>query len=315
MKVKDFLKIVFRYSEGKANQAETGAFDDFFDSFQKQPDRLASKTDEERQRIKSAIFTKVAAAARPSRSIVPYKIIFRYAASLAAVGVALSAYFLFSYKQEFITYQNDLGERTEITLNDGSVVHLNAGSTLTVPAEFSSSNRSVKLLGEAFFEVEKDKSRPFIIESEKLLTTVVGTSFNVKSFPGERSEVSVISGKVRVALKEKSDASFLLNPGEQVVQWNDRFEKSAVDTTGLMSWTRGELFFNDVSMEEAAGMLERWYGVKVIFENPSIGRCYIKGTYEAEDIEPVLGSLSHILSIRYEFDGATVRFSGEANCH
>lgn len=138
------------------------------------------------------------------------------------LGFSLLAYFFYTDARDqtanTVTKTTVAGQKSTITLADGTTIRLNSESSLVYPESFDGDIRSVQLVGEAFFDVAHDEKRPFIIKSGDLVTTVLGTSFNISAFPDEDIEVTVASGKVAVSTdpgdspSQKSDQRSHTNP-------------------------------------------------------------------------------------------------------
>lgn len=203
----------------------------------------------------------------------------------------------------WVTKSTANGQRAKLTLRDGSIVTLNAGSSISYPEHFEEHIRQVKLTGEAFFEVQRDPTRPFTVESQGLLTTVLGTSFNIRSFSADDVEVTVATGKVRVAAMNASEPrEAVLIPNQQA-----RFNAGAsslavaeVDIARCLAWRNNELYFNMMPFEEVIATLERWYGVEISLENTLANRCPVRARYRNEALSTVLDGLRLLVSFDYE---------------
>ncbi|RAV30001.1 FecR family protein [Sinomicrobium soli] len=196
----------------------------------------------------------------------------------------------------------DWGQKLNLTLSDGTEVRLNSGSTIRFPKDFTAPLRRVELSGEAFFNVAKDTESPFVISSGEVETTVLGTSFNMSTFPGEKQVVvTVATGKVKVA---SAGNEMYLDPYEQGVYDRDSgtFSKDTVDPDSFLLWKDGIIRFDDATMEEVASRLERWYGVRFIFENRALKECHLTATYDNQLLAVVLESIRYAKKgIRFEY--------------
>jgi len=164
------------------------------------------------------------------------------------------------------TVSTPSGGQYEITLADGTKVWLNALSTLKFPTAFPGPERSVQLTGEAYFEVSKDKKKPFHVNANGIDVEVLGTHFNVNAYPDETSiKTTLLEGKVKLV---KAGANILLEPGEQG-QTNGAsgfvLVKNA-DVDQAVAWKNGFFSFEDVNIQAIMRQLERWYGIKVQYE-------------------------------------------------
>eukprot|EP01133_Synstelium_polycarpum_P002877 gene2877-3303_t len=177
----------------------------------------------------------------------------------------------------FDVVSNGKGKRSRITLSDGSVINLGADSRLKYPKLFRKNSREVELLGEAFFEITKDKTRPFIVHAGNLQTKVLGTSFKIEAFTGQPFSVAVATGKVRVdefrgqrLLRNMA----ILSPGNKICRDPSTGQSEILhqDITEITSWTRSRLVFNAEKLEQIAKQLERWYDVEIQFLKPELAR-------------------------------------------
>ena len=239
--------------------------------------------------------------------------------SLAAiVGMTLSYFALFkkvngdtqtakSQKQEVTTRP---GSRTRLDLPDGSIVWLNAGSKITYSQPFGENERTVGLTGEAYFDVVK-KDIPFIIHTNGASIRVLGTTFNVRSYPSEKKiETSLVKGRVEVILDKNPDNKYVLKPSQKLVlateetklKKGNREKENPIavlsnihyidsSTIAETSWVENKLVFDDESFEEIARKMERWYGVTIRFKADKLKTERLTGIFEKETIYQALGAL------------------------
>lgn len=210
-----------------------------------------------------------------------------------------------------------LGEKSMLTLGDGSTVFLNSGSKLSYPQEFGD-NREVTLEGEGFFMIKRNEEKPFIVKSRNLETKVLGTSFNIKAYPAEENIViAVASGKVAVSKKTDNKVAepYLLGPND-LITYNSSDDQVKIeskdDIVDLIAWREGVLKFTLTSFEEVAKSLERWYGTKIILNNRQLGNCMITMEFKNESLENVLKALQFMIDVEYQFlkDKVVVRGKG-----
>jgi len=222
-------------------------------------------------------------------------------------------------KAEIYTRQ---GARTKLVLPDSSVVWLNAGSKLTYEPDFGSSNRNTTLTGEAFFDVKKS-SLPFLIHANGVHIKVLGTAFNVKSYPNEQTtETSLIRGRVEITLDKRPGESIILKPNEKLIVSNrlpegkkkeqnvqpivvlkelTRVNDSLLAET---SWVENKLVFHDESLEEVARKMERWYNVVIEIKDEKLAQLHVGGgPFENESIEQALNALQIAFSFSFTEKG------------
>ncbi len=158
------------------------------------------------------------------------------------------------------------GSRSEVTLPDGSIVWINAGSSLTYREDHREQTRIVTLDGEAYFEVKSDPKRPFIIESGVLQVRVLGTNFNVKAYSDEETvDVVLLSGKVDVWPDGRGEALHVLLPDEKLTYHREtgRIEKHQVEAHDYCAWKDGRIYFDERPFIKLARELERVYNVRI----------------------------------------------------
>lgn len=151
------------------------------------------------------------------------------------------------------------GQSSCVSLPDGSKVYLHPGSRLLYPETFIGDKRYVMLEGEAYFQVAKDRTKPFIVQSGHLTTTVLGTEFNVKG-----NEVTLITGSVRVR-NLNSRASLTITPGEQASLTGDGFKVAEVDTQPYVYWRDGYLYYDNMEIADIVKRIGDIYNLPVTF--------------------------------------------------
>jgi fecR protein len=156
-----------------------------------------------------------------------------------------------------------------LVLSDGTRVWLNSESEFEFPVLFGKGERRVKLEGEAFFEVTPDAARPFIVQASGVRTRVLGTSFNIKAYTNESDVTTTLfTGKVDVASLTDTTGKVILSPGRQA-NWNQQTGKLRVSEANLdnvIAWKEGMFVFNKENIEVVTRQIERWYGVKFIYD-------------------------------------------------
>ncbi|WP_156166661.1 FecR family protein [Pedobacter sp. BMA] len=168
------------------------------------------------------------------------------------------------------------GGEYKIVLSDGTKVWLNAATVLQYPTSFRErTERRVKLVsGEAYFEVAKDKNHPFIVSSKNQNLTVLGTHFNINTYEKNVS-TTLLEGSVK--LNTKNDfASIILKPGEKSIADGESFKKTDGDLDLNMAWKNGKIKFRDADLKSILNEAERWYDIKVEYEN-NIPNLYLTG--------------------------------------
>tara|TARA_R110002020_G_scaffold474641_1_gene706528 strand:- start:690 stop:1700 length:1011 start_codon:yes stop_codon:yes gene_type:complete len=213
--------------------------------------------------------------------------------------------------ENFITKSNPNGKKTKLMLDDGSTIYLNSQSSVTYPLEFRT-HRTIKLEGEAFFEVAKDSLNPFSVEANGIVTTAVGTSFNISTFNvDEKVAVTLVTGKVK--LNQVGKHQFLqLVPGEESIlsSTDHNIEKHQVNTLDKILWIEGVLRFDEATFQEMHDILERWYDVEIIVEG-SPKNLNASGVFDKqESLRNVMNVMSKTLEFDFEINDqiVTVKF-------
>ncbi len=156
------------------------------------------------------------------------------------------------------------GGQYEVSLPDGSKVWLNASSSIRFPSVFPASERRVEITGEAYFEVAKNKARPFRVKFNTSEVQVLGTRFNVMAYPEEgASKTTLVEGAVRISHRQQQTA---LKPGQQaVVLASGKIDTQYASVDQVIAWRNGIFYFKDAGIEEVMRQLARWYDVEIQF--------------------------------------------------
>ena len=168
------------------------------------------------------------------------------------------------------TISTPAGTQYQLTLSDGTRVWLNVASSITYPTVFSGKQRSVKVTGEAYFEVAKNKDRPFVAEvNNQFSIQVLGTAFNVKAYGNENNyKTTLLEGSVQITNHTGPANPVLLKPGEQaqVNQAGNIAVVKNVDQEKVIAWKNGLFNFNNASLDEVMREIARWYDIEVVYE-------------------------------------------------
>lgn len=201
------------------------------------------------------------------------------------------------------------GSRKSLRLADGTYVKLNAESKMTFPAAFDKKSRPVSLQGEAYFDVARDKQRPFSITLDELKVSVLGTSFNVKSYDADEDvAVSVRSGRVSVSINSTSLPAVVLTRNEKLI-FNKRTEKYRIvrqDVLPDYAWVDGVLLFDHTPFSTVVQTLERCYDVEIQVKDKSLLETSLTGRHLNENLVSALESICFAISAKYEIKGRIV---------
>ncbi len=233
------------------------------------------------------------------------------------------------------TVSTKRGSKSKVTLPDGSQVWLNADSRITYNENFQGVIREVELTGEAFFDVVRDETRPFIIHTSAIDVKVLGTAFNVRSYAEEKNtETSLIRGSVEITLVKSPDKKkIILKPNDKLIVTNNegtlveegghvkannnvlKLEKinykkkdsSAVETL----WISNKLAFDEETLEEIALKIERWYDVRLIIADEKLKKESYTATFEDKTLGEVMEALQASGGFRYSINKKDVTISGK----
>jgi transmembrane sensor len=205
-------------------------------------------------------------------------------------------------------------EKKYIRLQDGSTVLLNEGSQLDYPVNFSKDKREVTLAGEAYFDIKHDAARPFIVHTGKVSTTVLGTAFNIKAYPAQKQvTVTVTRGKVRVSDDEKTIGVITPNESIAVNLDNKSYHQEKVNAEEALVWKKQYLVLDNISLEEAAVLIDNKYHVEISFAKETLKQCRINATFlNNESLEQVLTVVTAVVDAAYSLQpNDQVIISGE----
>ena len=202
------------------------------------------------------------------------------------------------------------GGEYQIVLADGTRVWLNSATKLIFPQNFTGKERRVVLSGEAFFDVARDESKPFIVETSRMDVKVLGTRFNVNAYTdNEVVSTTLVDGSVEVA--SGTQKPIMLVPGEQAYGEAGELEKREVNIRLYTSWIDGRFMFNNVELEEIAKQISRWYDVEVFFMNENVKRTrFTGGMVKFKPLDDLIRMIESTSPVRFSVKGKTIVISG-----
>jgi len=204
------------------------------------------------------------------------------------------------------TVRVEVGQKANIQLPDGTHVWLNSAGLLTYDNTYNKKERIVYLQGEAYFEVNKDKKRPFIVKANDISVEALGTTFNVKAYPDDNYVTAILlEGSIRVSSMSQSEA---LKPNEKLTfnKSNGQFTKGALlDADKNVSWVNNQLAFEQERLEDIAKTLERMYSIRIRFASGSLKNIRFSGSIKNNNLENVLQLLTFVSPIRYSMENDT----------
>lgn len=199
-----------------------------------------------------------------------------------------------------------LGKKFDLVLSDGTSIKLNAGSTIKYPVQFvETTKRVVQIWGEAFFDVTKDEARSFQVIANNVQVEVLGTKFNVSSYP-EDDDISTVLVEGSVKLSSNSakteENSFIIVPNQKA-SWNKEnatMTIEEVETDIYTSWINGRMIFKNIPFKNIRKKLERRYNVTIINNNKALDEKFYNASFDIETIEQVMKAFKENYSIDYK---------------
>ncbi len=207
------------------------------------------------------------------------------------------------------TLSTSRGQQSQVRLPDGTLVFLNAESSLTYPVSFASAaKRQVSLSGEGYFEVAKDKAHPFIVKTTRQDVEVLGTHFNVNAYPVERVvKTTLLEGSVRISAL---GAGKVLKPDQQAVLAPDgKIDVSQADVDVAVAWKNDQFMFDSENIQAVMRMVERWYNVEVVYVGEITDEKFWGGVSRFDNVSKVLKSLESTGKVHFKIQGRKIYVS------
>lgn len=327
MNRQELQSLIDRYLKGECSKREAQIIEEFIQSYRAKPHEPWNETLlGNKGELKEQLFQEINLKIKPdnlgekSGKNISLNLWIKIAASVILImGAAIMTYLSvpqFQDKEEIVWQikKTEEAQRKAITLGDGTFIYLNAESSIEYPQEFAADKRTIRLAGEAYFDVAEDPDRPFEIKTEDLLTTVLGTKFNIRSYAGEEiAEVAVASGKVSVQKigsnkQMASKKSTILLPKEKVVysKNSQQTKKSNFDYMEVFAWKDKIIYFKNADIEEVLETLEQWYGVTFIRKRKINQDRDYTGNFRNKSLEVVLDGLSYVFDFEFEINEKVV---------
>jgi len=309
-----FIKLLHKYLDGNLTNEEQRFLISYYNLFQNEPDVMEVLNIEEKEElkndIKSAIWNHIS---EEEQAVSKIKFINKRFVKLAAAAVVFimflaSVFILFNRPSENPQPEPLAVHKKEnrvIFLPDGSTVILSAGSKLNYPSSFDGlEKREVFLDGQAFFDIKHNASRPFIVYTGKLKTEVLGTAFDIKAIPGEADiTVTVTRGKVKIMDQDK--VLGVITPNQQITYSKEKVSAvtKTINIDSLLNWKEQDLRCDNLTVAEAAELLEGRYHVKIIISDQSITSQRFTTIFSKSDsFEQVLKSICVFNGLSYEYN-------------
>ena len=201
------------------------------------------------------------------------------------------------------------GGEFNLTLSDGTRVWLNAETELRYPVQFNGKERVVYLKGEAYFEVSKNKEKPFLVQVDDMSVKVYGTAFNVNTY--NKIETVLVTGSVSM---NQGGKEVLLKPNQKGVfdQVSGKITVEDVDVLAYVSWKNGDFIFRNESLNSIMDKLSRWYGLEVLYQDAGLQEVRLSGNLKRyKDVRELFVSFEKISDARFKVQGNKVIVSSK----
>ena len=274
-------------------------------------EKFASSTDALDEKLKANILSNIHSQIVPQRKTIKFWSILQKIAAIFLLPLLTAVVILVTHNDkvpvQYCTIEAQKGQKTNVTLPDGSRVYLNSESRLTYATNFNQKDRRLRLTGEAYFEVAKNKKSPFIVNAGNITIRALGTAFNVRAYSNEKYvSATLADGSVRVT---SSKQTIDLIPNEQVDMNNGNGDLSVIkldDAHASIGWLNNKMHFNNCTFAEVAASLSRIYNIDILLTSESLKKQRFSGTINNNSIESVLRILSFSAPVRYELRNGKV---------
>lgn len=280
--------ILYKFFEGKASPKEHRLIGQWLDESEKHKEVLVrERMVFDAMIVSGEITDRQSVQSRKKRTRVVFMELLRIAAVILVMF--LVGGYIYVRKMEEIRLANNIvtvpvGQRVNLQLPDGTSVWLNASSEIIYPAYFSGSTREIHLNGEAYFEVEHNASKPFIVHTETFDIKVLGTKFNVEAYKGmEGFTTALMEGSVEVTDRKNKDKSVRLYPAQKVAFRNGELCKSPIDNYDVYRWREGLICFKEARFADLMRQLEKNYGVRILINNEAVKEKVFSGKFRTTD--------------------------------
>ncbi|WP_018336593.1 FecR family protein [Butyricimonas synergistica] len=209
------------------------------------------------------------------------------------------------------TLKTPRGGEFNVTLSDGSVVHLNSATTLKYPVRFDKEKREVYVSGEAYFEVKKEIARPFYVIVDDVRIRVYGTSFNVNTQHVGEVQAVLVEGSVGITIND-GGKEYKMSPSQIAIYNKEsaKVELKNVDTTPYVAWKDGYFVFEEQSLEEIMNTLSLWYDVEVFYVNAELKKLHFTGHMRRyEQVDNILKAIGGAVGVTFSIKERSIWIS------
>ncbi|MBS2099381.1 FecR family protein [Carboxylicivirga linearis] len=221
----------------------------------------------------------------------------------------ITSYFFSSNEDSTVQVICPLGSKMAFALPDGTTGMLNSDSYIEYAMPFNKRARNVNISGEVYFNVFHDKQRPFTVHSTQSEITVLGTSFNVRAYEDEATEIVLVNGKIS-CIPFNSAKEIILKPNEKLVIKKDKITRLSINAASYTSWKEGILIFRGESMKESLNKLSRWYNIDIEVTDDEIWTYSFTGTFINDSLDEVLKLLKLTSPMNYKIIPRTQKTDG-----
>lgn len=320
METERFYSLIEKYLSGKTTAEENAklrammdeedaaqAFDEY--AFFKWQNAGTGMSGIQKERIRRKLLIGIKAQKK-----LLFRRIFKWTAAAAVVAIAVVTGFVAGKGREAEANVFECiaanGQKSTISLPDGTKVMLNSGSSIRYASDFNVKNRDIDLNGEAYFEVARNEEIPLIVSARQMKVEVLGTKFNVRAY---NSEPEIVTTLVEGCVKATADGKeMFMKPAEEIsynVKSGEMRKYDAPNKNHLIPWRDNELFFNNNNLKEIGAILERMYNVNVIFEDESVTAYSYTGLVRNSSLSNVLDLITATSPVEAQMYYNTIKFS------
>ncbi|MFD1257548.1 FecR family protein [Mucilaginibacter terrae] len=313
-------EIIEKYLNNTCSWEEKREVDDWYRSFDDNPDSLRLMNEVEQDSLKRSMYNRfkngIAGKLNSGTQNGTNNKIYTLVCVVSGIAALLLLIFKTGVTDQPSVYSKEHNQSQKVAfsnsgfgiykkmLPDGSLVWLSPNSTITYPQKFTGNYREVTLAGEAFFEVSKDIKHPFIISSNELTTKVWGTSFRVKAYNNLPAEVSVLTGKVSVN-KNSSNAQVMLSPGEKATLVNHQQlvkNSNARVKAEMRIWKKVSLSFDNVKIKQIFPELNKNFGINIYSADPKLNDLVFTGDFTDQSLPAILDMIKESINANYSME-------------
>ncbi len=327
-------QLLQKYLENQCTDPEKELVENWYASLDGQRNYLDKLAEQERSNLQSETFAQIKNRIHENQeSGIPKQFPWRWISGIAACLIMAFGLYIQLQKPASISTSKLMESEMDIThkmllftneeprivmhkLPDGSTVWMHAEASIRYPEKFDAHRRLVSFSGEGFFDIEKDKSRPFSIQSGEMVIKVLGTSFNVNATAAKKIfQISVVTGSVEVTApdRERKDQLVILKPQQQVL-FETQSKRLIVSTIPISG--KKEIYqpitvtFKDTPLNQVVEQLQKKFNVEILLANPEIATCQVNADFEQQSLPVIMEMLCTTLDAHYTMSERTIHITG-----